>query len=174
MATMHIGQRSPPVSSVIRVHLCPSVVSLIVSKIIACYIALPFKLRVGLCLAYGLLMTWLSLAPASLVGRFYPTFWNGDKVAHFMMYGGLVLLARLAWRDPHAIRIPYWIIPLAALAYGFLMEVMQWALVKYHRSFEVSDIIANGLGAFCCWYLISYGVRQKPGDNQSSPEIPQP
>ena len=134
------------------------------SKIIACYIALPFKLRVGLCLTYGLLMTWFSLAPASLVYWLYPAFQHGDKVAHFMMYGGLVLLARLAWPDPRTIRIPHWIIPLAALAYGFLMEVMQSMLVKYHRSFQFGDIVANGLGAFFCWYLISYGVRQQPKD----------
>jgi VanZ family protein len=144
------------------------------SKIIAYYIALPFKLRVGICLAYGLIMTWLSLAPASLVQRLYPNFQHGDKVAHFMMYGALVLLARLAWRDPRTIRIPHWIIPVAALAYGFLMEAMQWVLVKYDRSFEVSDILANGLGAFCCWYLIGYGVRKEAADSQSSPKLSQP
>ncbi len=129
------------------------------SKIVGFYIRLPVKLRAGLCLAYGLLLTWFSLAPASLVYRLYPTFRYGDKVAHFTMYGGLVLLARLAWPDPRTIRIPHWIIPLAALAYGFLMEVLQRVLVQYHRTFEFSDIVANGVGAVVFWYLTGYGVR---------------
>lgn len=132
------------------------------STIIEYYIALPWKARAGICLAYGLLMTWFSLAPSSLVNRLCPDVPHIDKVAHFMMYGGLVLLARLAWPDPRSLRTPLWILPLAALFYGFLMEVMQSLLVSYHRSFEIGDIVANGLGAFLSWYLISHALRKEP------------
>jgi hypothetical protein len=76
-----------------------------------------------------------------------------DKAIHFICFGGLVLLGRFAFPDPRHLTVAGWLVPVLALAYGAAIEVTQGRLVQYHRSFEWSDIAANGLGAVSFWYL---------------------
>jgi VanZ family protein len=109
-------------------------------------------MRWGVCVAYVALVTWLSLAPSRV---FYPAltqFSHADKLGHFLMYGFFVVVLRWAmsgsgmrWR-PQGL----WV-PLTALVYGALMEVAQLLLVPSDRSFEVGDMLANGLGALGFW-----------------------
>lgn len=113
----------------------------------------PWKLRVVACLAYLVLLTWLLLAPAATVYRFYPNFKHGDTVFHFFCFGGLVLMARFAFRDPRHLTVPGWLVPVVALAYGAAVEATQGLAVQYRRSFEWTDIAANGLGALSFWLL---------------------
>ncbi len=114
---------------------------------------IPWRLRAVVCLGYLVLLTWLLLAPAAMVGRFYPSFPSADKALHFLCFGGLVLLARFAFPDPQHLTGPRWLTPVLALAYGAAVEVTQGLLVQYHRSFEWGDIAANGLGAASFWFL---------------------
>lgn len=109
-----------------------------------------------ICITYVGLITWLSLTPSR---AFKPVlFWfphlfpQADKLVHFLMYGFLVALVRWAmagqgmrWR-PQGL----WV-PVAALVYGGLMEVAQLLLLPADRSFEVWDMVANGMGALVFW-----------------------
>ena len=51
-----------------------------------------------------------------------------------------------------------------ASAYGSLVEVLQGALVCYHRTFEWGDILANSLGALCFWWLSRWMFRPPSTD----------
>lgn len=113
----------------------------------------PWKIRAVACVAYFVGLTWLLLAPAATVARFYPHFKHVDKAIHFLCFGGLVLMARFAFPDPRHLAVPGWLVPVLALAYGAAMEVAQGVLVQYHRAFEWGDIAANGLGALSFWLV---------------------
>ena len=109
-------------------------------------------LRWGVCALYVAFVTWLSLAPTTVFKPALTLFSQADKVAHFLMYGFLVVFVRWAmtgsgmhWR-PRG----FWV-PLAALIYGALMEVAQLLLLPSDRSFEVGDMVANGMGALVFW-----------------------
>jgi VanZ family protein len=109
-------------------------------------------LRYGVCATYVAFITWLSLTPTRLLRPLLSLFPQADKVAHFLMYGFLVLLLRWAsagcgmrWR-PQGLWVPF-----AALVYGALMEVAQSLFLPADRSFEVWDMAANGLGALAFW-----------------------
>jgi hypothetical protein len=118
---------------------------------------IPWTLRVATCSFYAVLLTWLLLAPAETVSRFYPDVPGLDKVMHFCLFGFLVLIARWALPDPATATFPGLLILFSAFAYGAGIEVMQGLLVQYHRSFEWRDIAANSLGAASFW-LLSVGL----------------
>jgi hypothetical protein len=108
--------------------------------------------RWGVCALYVAFITWLSLVPTRFFTPALTLFPQADKVVHFLMYGFLVVLVRwamagrgLRWRPQG-----FWL-PLTALVYGALMEVAQLLLVPSDRSFEVGDMLANGLGALVFW-----------------------
>jgi VanZ family protein len=109
-------------------------------------------MRWGVCVTYVALVTWLSLAPSSIFSPALTLFPHADKLVHFLLYGFFVVVLRWAltgsgvrWR-PQGL----WV-PLTALVYGALMEVAQLLLVPSDRSFEVGDMLANGLGALVFW-----------------------
>ena len=76
----------------------------------------------------------------------------GDKLGHFLLYGGLAGLLDWAWRQRNT-RLPLMgPVPTAAwvvLAFSALEEVTQ--LFTATRSPDVVDLLANllGVGAFC-------------------------
>jgi VanZ family protein len=109
-------------------------------------------MRWGVCVAYVALVTWLSLAPSRVFSPALTLFPHADKLVHFLLYGFFVVVVRWAltgsgvrWR-PQGL----WV-PLTALVYGALMEFAQLLLVPSDRSFEVGDMLANGLGALVFW-----------------------
>lgn len=127
-------------------------------------------IRWSVCVVYVVLITWLSLAPTRILKPALHLFPQEDKAAHFLMYGFLVVLVRWAmtgqgWRwRPRGI----WV-PVAALGYGALMELAQLLLVPADRSFEVWDMLANGLGAFTFWVACALWST----NSASAPQEPQ-
>jgi hypothetical protein len=103
---------------------------------------IPWRVRAAAFLAYSVFLTWLLLAPATTLERWYPDWPHADKAFHFLLFGGLVLLARFAFPDPRHLAVPGWLVPVLALAYGAAIEAAQGLLVQYHRSFEWRDIAA--------------------------------
>ena len=75
-----------------------------------------------------------------------------DKVAHFFMYGGLVLLLRWALAGHWHFRMVSWIVIAGAAGYGLAMEIAQSLLVPYERSFQFGDLVANTVGAVFFWW----------------------
>lgn len=116
-------------------------------------VRIPWRVRAAGFLAYTGILTWLLMAPAATVGRWYPNYPYADKAIHFLCFGGLVLLGRFAFPDPRHLTVAGWQVPVLALVYGAAIEIAQGRLVQYQRSFEWSDIAANGLGAVSFWCL---------------------
>lgn len=123
---------------------------------------IPWQVRTAACLAYFVFLTWLLLASATMIAKFYLSVSFADKALHFLSFGGLVLLVRFAFPDPRHLSVPRWLVVVLALAYGAAIEVTQGLLVQYHRSFEWSDIAANGLGAASFWWLSGCLLAQPP------------
>ena len=69
---------------------------------------IPWPVRAAVFMAYSVALTWLLLAPAATIDRWYPHFQHVDKVLHFLSFGGLVLLARFAFPDPRHLAVPGW------------------------------------------------------------------
>ncbi len=67
-------------------------------------------------------------------------FYGSDKVIHFIMYMSLTFIGLNAMRK-HEYRVL-----LFCIAYGFLIEILQFSNLT-NRSFEILDIIANISGA---------------------------
>jgi len=104
-------------------------------------------------LAYLGFLTWASLAPAATFEYVPIHFRYEDKLFHFLIYGGLVALARWTLAPRWTLRPSFWPVVLGAIAYGGLMELLQSLIVSYGRSFDLLDIVANTLGALCFWFL---------------------
>jgi glycopeptide antibiotics resistance protein len=117
-------------------------------------------LRWAVLIAYMVLVTWASLAPARVFTGLYRLlpFPHLDKLFHFLLYGGLVAIARWTASAHWSFKPGYRLILAGAIGYGILMEVLQGIMVNYHRSFEFGDIIANSLGAIFFWVLYGLAV----------------
>ncbi len=113
----------------------------------------PWRLRWVVLVAYAGFVAWVSLSPPETFAAVPGILLRYSKAAHFLLYGVLVLLARWAMAAHWAVRPAFLVVVLGASAYGSLMEVLQGALVRYHRSFEFGDIVANTLGALCFWWI---------------------
>jgi len=69
-----------------------------------------------------------------------------DKIAHFIMYGTLTIMALYAFRGYTQKRAKRWLLLILGLvSYGFFIEIIQKKFFSY-RSFEISDILANITG----------------------------
>lgn len=117
---------------------------------------IPWSFRIFAFISYLAFATWLLIAPGNKVEHFYPTAPGLDKIFHFLLFGGLVLFARLALRNPIQLSLKSWVVLALSIAYGVATEVAQALLVQYQRSFEWKDILANFLGAFVFWCLSSW------------------
>lgn len=113
----------------------------------------PWQVRWAMLVTYAGIVTWLSLAPAETFRGLPPFLLAQSKALHFLLYGVLVSLARWAMAAHWTVRPAFLVVVAGASAYGALMEMLQGALVRYHRTFEFSDIIANSLGALCFWWV---------------------
>jgi hypothetical protein len=109
-------------------------------------------MRWGVCVSYVALVTWLSLAPSRIFSPALALFPHADKLVHFLLYGFFVVVVRWAMTGSGVRWHPQGLwVPLTALVYGALMEFAQLLLVPADRSFEVGDMLANGLGALVFW-----------------------
>lgn len=84
-----------------------------------------------------------------------------DKWVHMGMFSILVFLFALAFQKRIQIR-PFTLplIALLALAYGIAMEYVQRDWVA-NRSFDITDILADGAGCLIGWFLASVVLKKK-------------
>ena len=71
---------------------------------------------------------------------------NGDKIQHFLAYGGLMLW--FGFWFPSRLRL--WLVLFIAM--GILIEFLQ-GLTPY-RSFSVADMLANSIGALLLYAVL--------------------
>lgn len=91
-----------------------------------------FRLLTLLALLAG---TWLAVAPVDEVPTAH---WN-DKLVHLLAFAVLAGLADFGW-----VRGPFVTRGMLLLGYGAVIELVQYQLP--HRSFELLDLAADGLG----------------------------
>ncbi len=96
------------------------------------------KAGYGASLALAAIVTLVLLMPAPHPPQ--PSINQIDKLAHFLLFFGLVLPA-LSVRP----RLWIWVVPLAA-GFGALLEFIQ---PHFGRGFEWGDMLANAVGAIC-------------------------
>ena len=104
-------------------------------------------LRWLILVSYSVALAVASLAPASeLPSVRFP---HLDKIVHFGMYAGLMLLLMRAIKIKSAHAARSVIVALSVcIAYGVLLECGQLLLTKFTgRTFSVADIAANTAGA---------------------------
>jgi glycopeptide antibiotics resistance protein len=107
--------------------------------------------RIGLLLGWGMVFSVfvLSLIPLNVdlqEGR--------DKVAHLIAYGSMTFWFALLFKG----RIRQFAIAIAFAAMGVAIEYLQG--MTGYRTFDVADMIANGIGAALGW-----GLAQTPLGN---------
>jgi VanZ family protein len=117
--------------------------------------------------AYAGFVTWVSLSPAETFADVPAILLRYDKVVHFVLYGMLASLLRWAMAAHWAVRPAFLVVVVGASAYGSFMEILQGALVRYHRSFELGDIVANTLGALCFWWVSRWMFVHPPAPTPS-------
>lgn len=104
------------------------------------------------------LITWLGSIILTCILSLLPTveapvtFWNSDKVYHFLFYAWLSSLPFLAFRK----NLHSALASLSMLYLGITLECMQFFVPG--RYFSLADILANGLGVSCGVYV---GSRKK-------------
>ncbi len=120
------------------------------------------KWRIAIFCFYLLMVTYLSLAPASTFSNVRIGIPYSDKIAHFMMYGFFVVILRWTINGSYKIRWKYLWLLAASIFYGIFMEILQFHLSSITaRSFEFGDIVANSLGA-CVFWVATNGFFNKP------------
>src|SRR5687767_3811132 len=127
--------------------------AVLMQKIGLLALRVPWSVRVGAGGVYVAFLTMILLVPAAKAGQYYPAIPHADKVLHFFSFGGLVLAGRFAFPDPRQLNMPGWLVPVFALIYGAVIELIQELAVQYQRSFEWGDLAADGLGAAAFWLL---------------------
>ncbi|MCX6924598.1 MAG: hypothetical protein NT154_15490 [Verrucomicrobia bacterium] len=90
----------------------------------------PWQLRWVVLVAYAGFVTWASLSPAETFAGIPAMFLRYSKAVHFLLYGGMVSLARWAMAAHWAVRPAFLVVVVGASDYGSLMEVLQGALVS--------------------------------------------
>lgn len=102
-------------------------------------------------LVWAVILLILSGLPkSSLPSISFDSFFELDKIAHFLMYG---IFAFLLFRDfgrSHflsKVNNQFIFSVLGASFFGFCMELMQFSVFS-GRYFEIMDLIANIIGAF--------------------------
>ncbi len=99
----------------------------------------PLLLAVGWAIAVAIV--WLSVTPSPPKVDFE----NSDKVGHLLAYGGLMFWFCQLYRNSWT-RLAY---AAGFIGMGIALEFVQRALG--YRSFEVADMIADGLGVLAGW-----------------------
>ena len=130
------GMRSAPAISTSRLKM----------RLLAC----PLRIRRWACAGHLVLIAVLSLVPAWLFPPSVSRIPGIDKWAHVAMYGALGALLRWAAGPAAAVRASRWL-PVAGVAYGVLMELLQLWISGGSRSFSSADAAANLVGVVLCW-----------------------
>lgn len=113
-------------------------------------------------LVWTALVIILSLVPSSNVSLQDFQFKNVDKVAHFIMYTFMSLLWVIALKRQNVYvalrRFAFQIVLFGAFGISVIIEFLQEYAVDT-RSFEVLDLIANGIG--CIFGIVLFKIIYK-------------
>ena len=117
---------------------------------------------------WGVLILGLSIIPGAAFPD--PLIPEIDKYVHIVLYVIMVLLMhgslRRQFQYNNSVTVMEIMALSAAIGYGIIIEIVQETLIAT-RSFEVEDILADGIGAclgLAFWYIFmeSYGqIHQK-------------
>ena len=83
-----------------------------------------------------------------------------DKLVHISLFFVLCYIFGFLVKDKKKALLLFFIISFLALLYGIAMEFVQ----KYFtttRSFDVTDMIADGVGAYLAYFLWLYKIKKK-------------
>mgnify|MGYP003609286336 CR=1 FL=1 len=120
------------------------------TRLKAWLVSCPMRIRRWVCAGHLALIAVLSLVPTWLFPPSISRVPGIDKWAHVAMYGVLGALLRWAAGPLAATRIFRWL-PVAGVAYGFLMELLQLWISGGGRSFSWADAAANLAGVVVFW-----------------------
>jgi VanZ family protein len=113
-------------------------------------------------LVWTTLVVILSLVPISNVSLDNFQFKNVDKVAHFIMYTLLVLFWAIAFKRQYIYvalrRYALQVSIIGGYSLSVIIELLQEYVVT-SRSFEVLDLIANGIG--CIFGIVLFKIIYK-------------
>ena len=103
-----------------------------------------------------LAILWLTLAPKPLGDEPPPLIPGADKLAHSIMFGGLVWMMLLDWQRSHEwrkvdIKYAFCVASISSL-FGIFIEILQ-KFMGLGRGFEIADIIADIIGSFFFAYI---------------------
>ena len=98
-------------------------------------------------IVWGILLAVLSLMPAG-EGKFMFNIPHLDKMAHFGMYAIWAFLFVFAWtwNSSFSRKKVMWFTFLLGTLLGIVLEFGQYSMT-FGRSFEIADIVANGVGS---------------------------
>lgn len=105
----------------------------------------------------GRLLFWLAIATITVLSllplQMAMAFSWQDKVEHAIAYACLLVLAKMAYTRSQ----PVWMLALALLGYGVLMEFAQ-SLTPY-RTADIYDVFADATGLIIAWALLGRSIR---------------
>jgi hypothetical protein len=119
-------------------------------------------LRWTIALAYFILLTFLLLTPRLPYGAhmFLSLFRDADKVAHFFALGLLALVIARALSDPAKPSVPVLTLLVTIVVTCSYAVAIEFIQPHFHRTFEVLDMVAGGLGIFA--FLFAWvGLRKR-------------
>jgi VanZ family protein len=111
--------------------------------------ALPRVAAIAAGWCWALAIVWLSLTPSPPEVDFEAS----DKIGHFAAYAMLMLWFAFLYRVAK-VRLIY---AAAFVGMGVALEAIQGALG--YRSYEVPDMVANGLGVLAGWAVAALAPR---------------
>jgi len=103
-------------------------------------------------LAGGLLLLLVVMVLALLPGSALPELGASDKLLHLLSFAFLMVWFAGIVQPRH-----FWLLALALLAYGGLMELLQ-SFTTYRQA-EVGDLLADALGILLGWLLAACGLQ---------------
>lgn len=100
------------------------------------------------------------LIPASSFSYFeFNSIFQIDKIVHFIMYAGFVILWFLSAQ--HWTRKKSILLLITAILLGILIEILQGSM-RLGRSYDVADMIANAIGAILGVLLLPFFDKHLP------------
>jgi VanZ family protein len=107
-----------------------------------------FKWRFLFLITWTLLIFYLCLLPQSKIPHF--SFVGLDKIAHFFLFGIFMFLMCAILKN---FPFRYLIALLFSFALGIAIEFAQLIFKQLHRSFELTDLLADGVGALVFGFI---------------------
>lgn len=96
------------------------------------------------------LILYLTLLPQPFGEEELPLFPGADKIAHFLMFGGLTgTFIYDRWRCGSILRLKgAWLAALCSALFGAIVEWLQYSMQLGRSGNDIYDALANAAGAF--------------------------